>query len=66
MCGTPARRESKMKKFALIALIMVLGLSGCAYSGVKNVAKEDWNDYWSGPRSESWTLIKQDWNEFWN
>lgn len=55
-----------MKRLTLIGLIMVLGLSGCAYSGVKNVVKEDWTAYWSEPRSESWKLIKQDWKEFWN
>ncbi len=53
-----------MKKLALIALIMVLGLSGCA-SGVGYSIKEDWTEYWKNPGGLSWEIFKGDWTEYW-
>jgi hypothetical protein len=55
-----------MKKFALIALMVVLGLSGCASSGTSGSIRQDWTEYWwnrGGPSCES---IRQDWIRYWN
>jgi hypothetical protein len=42
-----------MKKLVLIALIMVMGLSGCASIAGPGLSwkdiKEDWGDYWKDP-----------------
>jgi hypothetical protein len=57
----PVRREGKMKKLALIALIMVLGLSGCASSGTRGSIRQDWIAYWKDPGGIFWEDIKQDW-----
>jgi hypothetical protein len=50
-----------MKKLALIALIMVLGLSGCASSGTRGSIKQDWVAYWKDPGGAFWEQIKEDW-----
>ena len=55
-----------MKRLALIALIMVLGLSGCASSGTCGLIKQDWVRYWNDPGGASWESVKQDWRWFWN
>ena len=59
-----------MKKLALIALIMVLGLSGCVSSGTSGLTKEDGtkfhNEPGAGACGSSWELMLQDWNEFWS
>jgi hypothetical protein len=55
-----------MKKFVLMALIMVLSLSGCACTGTCVLIKEDLTDYWNDPGAGTWQLIKEDWVEFWN
>jgi hypothetical protein len=62
----PVRREAKMKKIVLIALIMVLGLGGCVCSGTCVLIKQDWTDYWNNPGGRSWESIKQDWTDYWN
>jgi hypothetical protein len=62
----PGRRKGKMKKLVWIALIMVLGLNGCACSGTCALIKQDWSEYWDDPGAGTWKLIKQDWVEFWN
>lgn len=54
-----------MKELALIVLIMVLGLSGCASSGMSGLIIEDWAEYLSDPGSGDWKLIKWDWAEVW-
>ena len=68
-----------MKTFALIALIMVLGLSGCASSGKSGFRripeaaepwmtfKQEWTGFWKGPEAaEPWKSFKQEWTTFWN
>jgi hypothetical protein len=45
----PVRREAKMKNLALIALIMVLGLSGCASSGKSGFIIQEWTGFWKSP-----------------
>ena len=60
------RRKAKMKGLGLIALIMVLGLSGCASSGMSGLIKEDWTEFWNDPGGGSWEVIKWDWTEFLN
>jgi len=62
----PVRREAKMKKPALIALIMVLGLSGCASSGTTSSTKQDWTACWWNRGGPSCELIRQDWIRYWN
>ena len=55
-----------MKRLALIALTMVLGLSGCASSGTGGSIGQDWTAYWwnrGGPSCES---VRQDWIRYWN
>jgi len=47
-----------MKELGLIALIMVLGLSGCASSGTSDSIKQGWTWYGEG---DSWETIKQRW-----
>ena len=54
-----------MKKIALIALTMVLGLSGCASSGTSGSTKQDWTTYWKNPGGGCWESIKQDWTAYW-
>jgi len=55
-----------MKKFALIALMVVLGLSGCASSGTSGSVRQDWIRYWNDPGGASWESVKQDWVRYWN
>ena len=55
-----------MKKPALIALIMVLGLSGCASSGTTSSTKQDWTACWWNRGGPSCELIRQDWIRYWN
>ena len=55
-----------MKKLVLIALIMVLGLSGCASSGTSGSIKQDWTAYWENPGGASWEAIEQDWVRYWD
>jgi hypothetical protein len=55
-----------MKRLALIALIMVLGLSGCASSGTCGLIRQDWIRYWNDPGGASWESVKQDWVRYWN
>jgi hypothetical protein len=62
----PVRREGEMKKLALIALIMVLGLSGCACYGTCDSVRQDWIRYWDNPGGASWESVKQDWIRYWN
>jgi len=63
----PVRREGKMKNLALIALIMVLSLSGCASSGKRGFIIQEWTEFWKGPEAaEPWKSFKQEWTEFWN
>ena len=57
--------EGKMKKLVLIALIMVLGLSGCTSSGISDSIKRDWIAYWDNSGSGSWESIKRDWMTYW-
>jgi hypothetical protein len=54
-----------MKKLALIALSMVLGLSGCACPGTSSSIRQDWAAYWRNPGGESWESIKKDWAAYW-
>ena len=75
----PFRREAKMKYFALIALFMVLGLSGCASSGKSGIRRspeaaepwktfgQEWVGFWKGPEAaEPWKTFKKEWIGFWN
>jgi hypothetical protein len=75
----PVRREAKMKNFALIALIMLLSLSGCASSGKSGFRripeaaepwmtfKQEWTGFWTGSEAaEPWKSFKQEWTGFWN
>ena len=55
-----------MKKLAGIALIMVLGLSGCTCYGTCVLIKEDFTDFWNDPGRGSGQFIKEDWTYFWN
>ncbi len=55
-----------MEKLALIALIMVLGLSGCACYGTCVSIKEDFSDFWNDPGRGSSQLIKEDFSDFWS
>ena len=55
-----------MKKLVWIALIMALGLNGCACYGTCALIKQDWSEYWDDPGAGTWKLTKQDWVEFWN
>ncbi len=55
-----------MKRFAMVALIMVLALSGYACAGTSALIKEDWTEYWKNPGAGDWKPIKQDWVDFWN
>lgn len=41
------KRETEMKKLALIVLIMVLGLSRCASSGTSGLIIQDWIEFWN-------------------
>jgi hypothetical protein len=58
------RRKAKMEKLALIALIMVLGLSGCACPGTSGPIKQDWATYLKGIEGD-WESTKQDWTAYW-
>ena len=60
------KREGTMKTLAWIALIVVLGLSGCASSGTGGYIRGDWIAYWENPGDAHWKSIKGDWTEFWN
>lgn len=64
----PVRREGNMKKLALIALIMVMGLSECASSSTSVSIKEEWYYYWKNPAGAglSWEDIKVGWRWFLN
>jgi len=56
-----------MKKLiGIIALFMVLNLSGCACTGTCVVVKEDWDHYWNDPEAGAWEALKQEWIDFWN
>jgi len=67
-----------MKTFVWIALIMVLGLSGCASTGKSAFRKspeaaepwetfrEEWVEFWKGSEAaEPWKSFKQEWISFW-
>ena len=51
-----------MKKLALITLIMILGLGGCAISP-NNPVKQDWDKYWA-IESKGWGEAKQAWADY--
>jgi hypothetical protein len=53
------RRKANMKTLALIALIIVLGLSGCASSGTSDSLKQDWVAYWNNVKGD-WESTKGD------
>jgi uncharacterized protein YceK len=53
-----------MKTPALIALIMVLGLSGCASPGTSDSLKQDWVAYWKSVKGD-WDSTKEDWTTYW-
>ena len=55
-----------MKKLASIALIMVLGLSGCTCYGTCVLIKEDFTDFGDDPGRGSWQFIKEDFTDFWD
>jgi rubredoxin len=61
----PVRRKGKMKKLALIALMMALGLSGCASNGMTELIRQDWIRYWDNPGGASWESLKLDWTAYW-
>ena len=50
-----------MKKVALIALTMVLGLSGCASSGTSGSVRQDRIRYGNDLGGATWESVKQDW-----
>ena len=54
-----------MNKLALIALIMVFGLSGCACCK-GSMIKQSWIDFWHDPAGDNWRQMKQDLTEFWH
>ena len=60
------KKEGKMKTLALTVLIMVMGLSGCASSGMSGLIKEDVAEFWNDPGSGNWELMKWDCAEFWS
>ena len=49
-----------MKTLALIGLIMVLGLSGCACPDTVASLEQDWVAYWKSLEGD-WDSTKQDW-----
>ena len=53
-----------MEKLALIGLIMVLGLSGCACPDTVGSLKQDWVAYWKSLEGD-WDSTKQDWAAYW-
>ena len=60
-----------MKKLAMIALMMVLVLSGCASSCLKNFGgplweqvKEGWADYRRDPAGPLWEQAKEGWADY--
>ncbi len=56
-----------MKKLALIVLILVLSLSGCASSGKRSsTIVWAWNDFWREPGEGSWELVKGECVYFWH
>src|SRR4030042_664480 len=61
----PVRRKGQMKKLALIALMMSLGLSGCASNGMTELIRQDWIRYWENPGGASWESVKLDWTAYW-
>jgi ABC-type glycerol-3-phosphate transport system substrate-binding protein len=61
----PVGRKGKMKTLALIALVMALGLSGCASNGMTELIRQDWIRYWGNPGGASWESLKQDWTVYW-
>ena len=62
---TPVGRKAKMKRLALIGLVMVLGASGCVFFNRSSSIGETWAEYWKNPDGESSKSIKQDWDEYW-
>ena len=54
-----------MKKLALLALIMVLGLGGCASSGLSGLVENDWTYYCKNPGGY-WNResLKMDWANY--
>jgi rubredoxin len=66
LLGALIRREAKMVKVALIGLVMVLGLSGCASFGESISFKQNWAEFWRSPAEGTpWEPMKQDWGQFW-
>jgi len=58
--------DGKMKKLAMMVMILVFGLSGCACTGTCVLIKEDWDHYWNEPGAGSWDSLKQEWVDFWD
>jgi len=62
----PERKKAKMRILALVALILVLGLGGCASSGTSDSIIRDWDAYWKNPGGgDCWESTKRDWDAYW-
>jgi hypothetical protein len=62
----PVKKEGKMKTLALIVLIMVMGLSGCASSLKSSYIIQDWRYFLHNPIPGSLESVGQDFRYLWH
>ncbi|HSR12471.1 MAG TPA: hypothetical protein VLS90_13605 [Thermodesulfobacteriota bacterium] len=49
-----------MRKFIFVALIAVLGLSGCTNNSISKAIREDWTEFWDEPKAETGKMIEKE------